>query len=84
MPVKGFPFRELSGIESHMLVASDFKGWRRVCSCPVHQRTFLLSAPVGMAGDTARRQGTHLLVKAVRSQVEVVKGNKVVFKEAQE
>lgn len=37
-----------------------------------------------MAGTTPRKQGTYLLVKAVRSQVEVVEGDKVVFKEAQE
>lgn len=42
-----------------------------------------LSSPVSMAGTIRRRQGTYLLVEAVGSQVEVVEGDEVVFKEAQ-
>lgn len=42
-----------------------------------------LSSPMSLAGIILRRQGTYLLVEAVRSQVEVVEGDEVVLKEAQ-
>lgn len=64
--------------------ASHSKGYRGAAAGQCHQGTCLLSTSVGVARDTPRGQSTYFLVKAVRSQVEVVEGDKVVFKEAQE